>query len=79
MKTIYVVDCTSRQYSFPLTETPITLTFQGQTHFLTSDEPKMELLHHVIEENVTFTLSSNNLTMVFNPGNLVGVQLYKPE
>lgn len=75
-KILYVVDITSRQYPFHITESGVTLKYSGNTVIITEDNIPIDLLHSIIEQKITFTLSNDQILACFNPDNLIGIQIF---
>lgn len=78
-KILYVIDKTSRQYSFEVPVEGLKLKVLDATHSITEDDTKIELFYDIIRNKIPFVISSNKNSIVFSADQLIGIQIVNQE
>ena len=76
---LYIIDCTSRQHLFNVSEAGATLTMGDQTITFHSHDVPVQVFEQAILQKLPFTISNQEQTVVYNSVNLVGVQVIKQD
>lgn len=79
MTILYVIDTTSRQYSFEIKNKPIDLIVDGVVQEITKENLNIETFHNIVLNKRTFTLRSKENAITFNGDKIIGVQIYSPQ
>ncbi len=78
-KILYIIDKTSRQYSFEVPKEGLKLQVLDSIHTITEDEDKKDVFYDLIRNKIPFVLSSNKNSIIFSADQLIGVQIVTQE
>jgi hypothetical protein len=79
MTILYVIDTTSRQYSFEIKNKPIDLIVDGVVQEITKENLNIETFHNIVLNKKTFSLISRENAITFNGDKIIGIQIYFPK
>jgi hypothetical protein len=65
----FIIDATSRQYQFV---EPVVITSGSDSWTLSLEQPGLDVVQELIQQNRSFVVNSPNMNAVFNPANIVG-------
>lgn len=74
---LYIIDCTSRQYPFNISEEGATLTVADETVVFHAHDIPIHVFERAIVNKLPFTVSNHEQTVIYNSTNLIGVQIIK--
>lgn len=71
---LYVIDQTSRQHGYEISEDGLKVKIGQEEHKITKENPQIELFFSAIEKGVPFVVYGSKNVTVYNSNMITGVQ-----